>query len=265
MQRCAIGTAALTAGPILAAREKLPGEAGLRLGMATRVQSLNGEWRFGGKFTPGSAAPEFSDAAFTPITLPHAVCRQSWQNWDPAAWQDVWIYRRHFSVPESFRGQRVFLHLEGVMTGAMPTINGRALPPHYGGYLPFRYEITELLRPGGNVLALAVDARWSAGPPDGSAKGPSSVDYLRMGGIHRTIRLEAGRRFQTRAEAPRDLKIVAKPCKTNPVYHNEWQSGWLSDLQPIPDRPGQSELVGLAYEESSASCLIGCWRRDLTA
>lgn len=191
VQRCAIGTAALASGPILGAREASPGAAGHSSGRATRVQSLAGEWRFGGKFTPGAAAPDFGDAAFAPITLPHAVAPQSWQNWDPAQWQDVWIYRRHFTVPESFRGQRVFLHFEGVMTGAIPTLNGRELPPHYGGYLPFRYEVTEWLRAGRNVLALAVDARWSPVPPDGSAKGPISVDYLQMGGIHRTIRLEA--------------------------------------------------------------------------
>src|ERR1017187_1063829 len=151
---------------------------------------LDQDWLFGGKFSAAALAPSFDDAAFARITLPHCVARLSWQKWDPAAWEDLWIYRRHFSLRRQFKGKRVFLHFDGVMVGATPVINGHSLPQHLGGYLPARYEITDWLGDGDNVLAVAVDSRWSNVPPDGSPKGPAGVDYLEPGGIFRPVRLQ---------------------------------------------------------------------------
>ena len=141
---------------------------------------LDGSWLFSG---PG--VPE------TPVTLPHCVAKLGWQDWDPARWQAVWTYRKRFRLPRDFTGRRVFLKFDGVMTGATATINGHGLPPHRGGYLPFQYEVTEYLRPGENELSVAVDGRWSNVPPDGSPRGPVSVDYLEPAGIWRAVTLEA--------------------------------------------------------------------------
>lgn len=189
VQRCALGTAALASGALLGCRStsRRPSPSG----PASRVLHLERDWLFGGRFRPEMSAPEFDDADFARVTLPHCVAQLSWQKWDPAFWERVWIYRRHFAVPPEFRRRRVFLHFDGVMTSATPAVNGHALPPHQGGYLPFRYEITDRLVPGDNVLALAVDARWQNVPPEGSPRGPSSIDYLEPGGITRPVRLEA--------------------------------------------------------------------------
>lgn len=157
-------------------------------GPARRHVSLDRDWRFGGKLTDAALEPEFDDRSFAPVTLPHCVSRLSWQDWEPAAWHDVWIYRRHFASP-AHRPHRVFVEFDGVMTSASPSINGHALPTHRGGYLPFRYEITGHLTAGDNVLAVAVDSRWQNVPPDGSPKGPISVDYLEPGGIIRPVSL----------------------------------------------------------------------------
>jgi beta-galactosidase len=152
---------------------------------------LDRDWLFGGKFAPDAVVPQFNDAAFARVSIPHSVARLSWQNWDPAAWQDVWLYRKHFTLPADWKGLRTFLHFDGIMVGATPTINGHTLPQHLGGYLPFRYEITDSVTEGSNVLALAVDSRWSNVPPEGAAVGAKRVDYLEAGGIHRPVRLEA--------------------------------------------------------------------------
>lgn len=160
-----------------------------RIGPAQYRLSLNGAWLFGGKAGDGALNRLFDDKRFSRVTLPHCVANLSWQDWDPAAWQDVWAYRRHFSLPPECRDRRVFLQFEGVMVGASPAINGHALPEHLGGYLPFRYEITDWLTSGDNVLALAVDSRWKNVPPEGSPKGPRSIDYLEPGGIIRPVHL----------------------------------------------------------------------------
>lgn len=162
-----------------------------RGGPAQHVLELNTDWLFGGKWTAAAMQPEFADGAFTRVTLPHCVVPLSWRNWDPAAWQDVWIYRRAFDLPREMRGLRLFLHFERVMEGARVSLNGHDLPEHLGGFLPFEYEITGLVRERDNVAAVAVDGRWLSVPPSGSPRGPVSVDYLLAGGITGGVSLRA--------------------------------------------------------------------------
>ena len=155
-------------------------------GPAHHILSLNRDWIFEGQLP---IAP--SNAAGTPITLPHAETPLSWQNWNPEAWQHVWEYRRQFIVPENMHGLRLFLHFDRVLAGASPVLNGQALPEHLGGFLPFEYEITHLVTKGENQLAVAVDSRWLDVPPSGSPKGPGGVDYLLPGGINGGVSLRA--------------------------------------------------------------------------
>ena len=121
--------------------------------------SLNRGWLFGGKLHPGATAPAFNDAAFARIDLPHTVAPLSWQKWNPAAWEDEWIYRRHFSLPPAWRGLRIFAHLDRVMTGATVVMNGHVVDRHLGGFLPFECDITDTIQERGNVLAIEVDGR----------------------------------------------------------------------------------------------------------
>jgi beta-galactosidase len=182
---------ALAAAPILACRSAKPGRMAGRTGPASRTVPLDQDWLFGGKFDPAAIAPGFDDTAFSRICLPHSAAKLSWQNWDPAAWQEVWVYRRHFTLPGECKGLRTFLHFDGVMVGATPTLNGHTMPQHLGGYLPFGYEITDWLAEGDNVLAVAVDSRWSNVPPEGSPAGAKRIDYLEPGGLYRSVHLEA--------------------------------------------------------------------------
>jgi len=181
MRHCAAASAATVAS----------GSAlGAQAGPARSWLPLDGNWSFG-KSSAEAARREFDDRRMAKVTLPHCVAKLSWQDWDPAAWADVWIYRRHFSLPPAYRSRRVFLQFEGVMTAATPVINGHALTEHLGAYLPFRCEITEWLVGGDNVLAVVVDSRWQNVPPEGSPKGPVSIDYLEPGGIFRPVHLYA--------------------------------------------------------------------------
>jgi beta-galactosidase len=153
--------------------------------------SLDPSWRFHEKSTDAALMPAFDDSSWPTVNLPHCVTQLSWQNWDPTAWEKLWIYRRRFTIPEAFRNLRTFLHFEGVMTSAIPVLNGQALPRHMGGYLPFSYEITSLVKDGENVLAVEVDSRWQNVPPEGSPKGPRSIDYLEPGGIWGSVSIRA--------------------------------------------------------------------------
>ena len=147
-------------------------------------------WRFG-PASAGSDLPEFDDSGFAEVTLPHTVVPLSWRDWDPAAWERVWMYRKRFDAPSGHHGKRVFLDFAAAMTHATVTLNGTAVADHLGGYLPFVVELTGLLRPRGNVLAVRLDSTFNLNvPPDRPAPEPAiSVDYWQPGGIYRDVRL----------------------------------------------------------------------------
>ena len=134
---------------------------------------------------------DFDDSGFARITLPHTVTPLSWGNWDPASWEAVWVYRKHFTPPRLPGGGRgrVFVDFDGVMVNATVLINGTAASTHQGGYLPWPTELTGQLRGGDNVLALIVDSRWLPVPPAGAPGGALAVDYLQPGGIYRDATL----------------------------------------------------------------------------
>jgi beta-galactosidase len=160
-------------------------------GPARHILSLDQDWLFGGKLNAAALDPGFDDAVLTRVTLPHCVTPLSWQKWDPSTWEDIWLYRRHFSIPPELSGLRLFLHINRIMVCAKPVLNGQTLSEHLGGFLPFEYEITRIVKEKDNVLSIAVDSRWQNVPPAGSPKGPSSIDYLLPGGICGSVSLRA--------------------------------------------------------------------------
>lgn len=160
-------------------------------GAAARVLPFDNGWLFGGLYSPGSRQPGFDDVGFTEVVLPHCVTPLSWREWNYGTWEKVWIYRRHFDLPPSFAHMRVFVDFTGALTSALPAINGRDLPEHQGGYLPFTYELTDYLAPKDNVLAVELNCTWQNVPPEGAPGGPASIDFLETGGLYREVWLRA--------------------------------------------------------------------------
>jgi beta-galactosidase len=187
------GTAGLAAWSLLSART--PAEraaAGAGPGPAARTVSFDSGWLFGAA-SPGSDLPGFDDSAFAAVTLPHTVVPLSWRNWDPSTWEQVWAYRKHFDAPPGVTGMRVFLDFSAAMTHSTVTLNGIEVADYLGGYLPFSAEITGLLQPRRNVLAVTLDSTFNLDvPPDRPAPYTSrSVDFWQPGGIYRDVRLRA--------------------------------------------------------------------------
>ena len=155
--------------------------------------SLNTNWLFGGQYTAGSENSFYNDSHFAPVTVPHTVTRLSWENWDFPGWQQVWIYRRHFSgaplLDPRRPGNRIFADFDGVMVNASVAVNDQVVATHQGGYLPFSAELTGKVAAGDNVLAVIVDSRCLPVPPVGVGRGPASIDFFQPGGIYRDVRL----------------------------------------------------------------------------
>jgi len=121
-------------------------------------------WRFG-PFTPGCADADFDERGLAEVDLPHCVVPLSWWRWDPASWGRRWVYRTRLRSPRDSGTPRSVLRFEGVLTGATLFLDGQPIWEHVGGYLPFEFEVTGLLRPSGSVLAVVVDCRWGIDVP----------------------------------------------------------------------------------------------------
>jgi beta-galactosidase len=151
---------------------------------------FNRGWLFGGQYVTGAEQAGYADGAFAPVTVPHTVVPLSWAGWDHTTWENVFIYRKHFSGDGlTGPGRRVFADFDGAVCNASVYVNGVSVATHQGGYLPFRAELSGHLTSGDNVLAVVVDARWLNVPPDNPPGGTASVDYLQPGGIYRDVRL----------------------------------------------------------------------------
>jgi beta-galactosidase len=109
-------------------------------------------WLFG-PAAENSSLPGFDDSGFEAVTLPHTVAPLSWQEWDPAAWERVWVYRKHFDAFEVAE-RRVFLDFGAAMTHATVTLNGTEVGDYLGGYLPFSCEITGVVGLAGHGLGV---------------------------------------------------------------------------------------------------------------
>ncbi len=148
-------------------------------------------WLFG-PAAADSSLPGFDDSGLQAVTLPHTVAPLSWQEWDPAAWEREWVYRKHFDAFE-VAGRRVFLDFGGALTHATVTLNGTDVGDYLGGYLPFSCEISDLLQPAGNVLAVRLDSGFNLNvPPDRPAPAVSTVRGLLAAGRDLPGRAAAG-------------------------------------------------------------------------
>ena len=106
----------------------------------------------------------------------------------------VW-YRRTFRVPEAIRGQRLLLHFGAVDWEARVWVNGTLAGQHRGGYSPFWFEVTNLVREGDNELVVHArdDTRSGLQATGKQAHSPQSEGcvYTRTTGIWQTVWLEA--------------------------------------------------------------------------
>ena len=150
---------------------------------AREVVSLDTGWRFALKPAgSGFEAPGFDDRAWTPVTLPH-----TWNAIDGAdgggnyVRGDGW-YRRHIAYDPSWKGQHVFVDFRAANRVAEVWVNGVRVGEHRGGYSRFRFDVTNQLKPGDNVLAVRVNNE-----SDGII--PTGGDFTMWGGLTRDVSL----------------------------------------------------------------------------
>ena len=137
--------------------------------------SFDFDWRFFKGDAPGAQEPDFADANWRGLDLPH-----DWSIEEPFSSPEgsetvrlptgIGWYRKHFSLPESYRGRKVILEFDGVYQNSEVWINGQYLGKRPYGFISFSYDLTDHLKFGGdNVIAVKADnsrqpnCRWYSG------------------------------------------------------------------------------------------------------
>ena len=105
---------------------------------------------------------KFDDAAWKQVTLPRpfnedeAFRLSIEQLTDTVVW-----YRKHFRLPSTARGKKVFVEFEGVRQGADFYLNGHHLGLHENGAMAVGFDLTPYINyKGNNVMAVRVDNDW---------------------------------------------------------------------------------------------------------
>jgi beta-galactosidase len=137
----------------------------------------------------------FDDSAWRKLNLPHdwgieGPFKQEYPGeTGKLPWWGVAWYRKHFDVPATDQGRRVYLDVDGAMAYANVWLNGQYVGGWPFGYASWRLDLTPYLKVGAeNVIAIRLD-----NPPDSSRWYPG-------GGIYRNVWL----------------------VKTSPVHVGQW-------------------------------------------
>jgi beta-glucuronidase len=94
----------------------------------------------------------------------------------------IW-YQRNFPVAADRKG-RYFLRFGAANYSTTVYLNGTPLGRHEGGFTPFSFEVTKLLRAGDNQITVGVDSQATE-----ATVPPPVTDWENYGGITRSIRL----------------------------------------------------------------------------
>ena len=154
--------------------------------------NLNGEWEFG--LCAGNAPDDPYARLDRKITVP--FCPESeLSGVHYTGFMKSVLYRRTFTLPQSFSGKRALLHFGAVDYAAYVYVNGAFVGSHRGGYTPFCFDITGHLNYDGEteLFVRADDDVLSPLQPSGkqSARQESyGCFYTRTTGIWQTVWLE---------------------------------------------------------------------------
>jgi hypothetical protein len=101
-------------------------------------------------------------------------------------------YHRSFSVPASWRGQRIRLHFGAVDWRCRVWVNGREVGQHQGGYDAFTFDITDELHwKGAEEIVVGVTDPTEGDQPRGKqSRKPEGIFYTSTSGIWQTVWLE---------------------------------------------------------------------------
>ena len=161
----------------------------------------------------------------------------------------VW-YRKSFDVDLARgKGRRTFVHFGGANYRADVFLNGRKLGSHEGGFTPFQFELTDVLRQGENRLLVHVNnERHKDGVPS------PGIDWFNYGGLTRDVDL-----VETPATYIQDYFIQLSPESLRRV------DGWVRLAGTTPQQPVRVRIPELGVDVKTRADAGGVARVDFEA
>ncbi len=129
------------------------------------VYNFNPGWKFAFGDTPGAEQPAFDDSHWADVSLPH-----TWNETDSyrafishsggdqsERMMGVGWYRKHFRLPASAQGGKVFLEFDGLRQAARFYLNGQLVGKYENGVTAIGLDLGGAKAGADNVLAVKVD------------------------------------------------------------------------------------------------------------
>ena len=151
--------------------------------------NLNGIWQFQPAASATEALPAGNLAREILVPFPVASALSGIMEHPEHVW-----YRRSFTLPADWTGQKVLLHFGAVDYRCEVFVNGVSVGTHEGGYDPFSFDITEKISGDGaqTLHVRASDSTDAKGYPRGKQTlYPGGIMYTETTGIWQTVWLEA--------------------------------------------------------------------------
>ncbi|HZM06422.1 MAG TPA: glycoside hydrolase family 2 TIM barrel-domain containing protein [Candidatus Saccharimonadales bacterium] len=208
-----------------------------------KAVGFDADWRFSRGDPPGAERPEFQDASWQQVNLPHDwSIAGPFEETNSAGGAGAFLpsgigwYRKDFALQQADATRRVLVEFDGVMANSDVWINGHHLSHRPSGYVSFMDDLTGHLFFGGgtNVLAVRTDtsqqpaSRWYAG-----AGIYRHVHLLLVDPVH----LEPGNVFVTTPQ----VSALQATVKVQPyVTNNSGAASKVSAELEIVDEKGRT-------------------------
>ncbi len=177
---------------------------------------FNADWKFFFGDPIGAAQPEFNDLTWTNLSLPHtwndidtyrSFISHSGGDQSEKLFGVGW-YRKHFKLPISANGQKVFLQFDGMRQAGHFFLNGKSIGIYENGITAVGLDITKFVKFGGqdNILAVQVDnnPNYKEQATDTPFEWNTKDFNPNFGGLNRDAR----------------LIVTSKIYQTLPLYEN---------------------------------------------
>ena len=214
---------------------------------------LSGEWSFSvdkeqvGE-VQGWTSPDLDSSSWITVTVPHTWnVMPEYSDFEGFAW-----YRRTFVAPAEAQAGHLRLRFEAVFYLARVWLNGEYLGQHEGGYTPFEFDITSIVKPGEeNVLAVQVDNLRATNRIPVVIRPDWSFDWWNYGGITRDVSLE----FTSQAYIERQ-QIVSSPHLTGMDEADSAQITATVFIRNTSGRPLDGSLRADLLDDASGQSVL---------
>ena len=174
--------------------------------------NLNGIWQYqpGTGFTQAVPTAQLTGKILVPFPVESAISGVMKHS------DNLW-YRRTFTIPAAWAGQKVLIHFGAVDYKSQVYINRQSVGIHTGGYDPFTYDITSSLTASGpqEITVKVNDPTNAGGQPRGKQTlTPGGIMYTSCSGIWQTVWLEP-----VPQTSISDIKIVPELDKSSVVVN----------------------------------------------